>query len=123
MKPTISLYSAKYRFRRSAFRILQIPAVRIPPFRVLQIPRFTDSVPFRVLQIPFHSAEYRRPIFIILSNSIYNPNLFYSLFSIHGVTLRSWVRTDLTGHDYLIRLVSVYPRSEHDFLLLDVTDE
>ena len=63
MRPTKYLYSADYRFRRSAFRILQIPAVRILPIGVLQIPQFTYSIPFRNLQIPFHSVEYRGPIF------------------------------------------------------------
>ena len=60
-RPSDYVYSAFYRFRWSAFRILQIPVVRIPSFRVLQIPQYTDSIPFRILQIPFHSAEYRRP--------------------------------------------------------------
>ena len=60
-RPSDYVYSAFYRFRWSAFRILQIPVVRIPSFRVLQIPQYTDSIPFRILLIPFHSAEYRRP--------------------------------------------------------------
>ena len=67
-RPSGYVYSAFYRFRWSAFRILQIPVVRIPSFRVLQIPQYTDSIPFRILQIPFHSAEYRRPYLISMTD-------------------------------------------------------